>query len=128
MNEGEVLLARIQQADGQMKTRPVLLLRIVPPFSDLMVCMVSSQLRHECPSVDEIVRDNDDDFQSSGLKVSSLIRIAVVATLPRKASLGTLGRISDARLKRIRACLAQFIEAKEGGAEQVAAAQPATPL
>jgi len=33
MKEGAVALARMQQADGQLKLRPVLVLRLMPPMA-----------------------------------------------------------------------------------------------
>ena len=37
MNEGDVLLTTLRQADGALKERPVLLLRRMPPFEDSLV-------------------------------------------------------------------------------------------
>lgn len=34
MNEGEIALAPLPQADGRIKNRPVVLLRRLPPFGD----------------------------------------------------------------------------------------------
>jgi mRNA interferase MazF len=45
MKEGDVLLATLRQADGALKDRPVVLLRRMPPFQDLLVCGVSTQLQ-----------------------------------------------------------------------------------
>jgi len=44
--------------------------------------MISSQTRHYLAGFDEIVRESDEDFEQSGLKVTSVIqagRLAVVA-------------------------------------------------
>jgi len=76
MKNGRIALAHMQQADGQQKARPIVVLQKMPPFSDLLVCAVSSQLRHECSGFDEIISQSDDDFPKSGLKVSSLIRLS----------------------------------------------------
>ena len=84
--------------------------RKCPPFSDLLVCAVSSQVRHECNGFDEIVATGDDDFLGSGLKVSSLIRLGIVATIPRTAILGELGVVSSKRLKALQARLAAHIK------------------
>ena len=38
MNEGDVALTVLPQADGQRKSRPVVALRRMPPFDDWLVC------------------------------------------------------------------------------------------
>ena len=43
MNEGDLALAPLPQADGQIKNRPVALLRRLPPFGDFLVCGISTQ-------------------------------------------------------------------------------------
>ena len=110
MKAGVVALAQIQQADGRMKPRPVVVLQEMPPYHDCLVCAVSSQLRHEYPGFDEIIHLADDDFTRSGLKVSSLIRLGLIATIPRTAILGELGSISTARVQRLRQRLAAHIQ------------------
>ena len=72
MNEGDITLTPLSQADGRVKNRPVLLLRQMPPFGDWLVCGVSTQLRQQVVDFDELVHDQDSDFAVSGLKTSSL--------------------------------------------------------
>ena len=110
MKPGSIALAQVQQSDGRLKPRPVVILQEMPPFSDWLVCAVSSQLRQEFLGFDEIVHSADADFKSSGLKVSSLIRLGLVATIPRSAMLGELGVISNARLAGLRFRLAKHIK------------------
>ena len=43
MNEGDLALAPLPQADGQIKNRPVVLLWRLPPFGDFLVCGISTQ-------------------------------------------------------------------------------------
>ena len=115
MSPGSIALARVQQADGQLKMRPVVILNIMPPFSDLLVCSLSSKLKHECPDFDEVIAPDDEDFQASGLKAASLIRLGMVATIPQSVVLGELGAVSGVRLKRLRSRLARQIEAEQDG-------------
>ena len=110
MKPGAMALARVQQADGRLKVRPVLILQEMPPYHDLLVCAVSSQLRHECHGFDDIIQTDDDDFATSGLKVASLVRLGLLATLPRDALLGNLGTISETRLRKLRNRLAARLE------------------
>jgi mRNA interferase MazF len=109
MKAGDIALAQLQQADGRMKPRPVLVLHQMPPFADYLVCALSSKLHHECAGFDEIISSADGDFESSGLKVSSLIRLGMLATIPSPAVLGQLGTISKERLIRLRNRLARHI-------------------
>jgi mRNA interferase MazF len=113
MKAGEIALARLQQADGRLKTRPVLVLSQMPPFSDHLVCALSSKLQHECVGFDEVIAAEDDDFPDSGLKVSSLIRLGMVATIPNSSMLGILGRISVERLNRSMSRLARHLMAEQ---------------
>ena len=43
--EGKIVLADLPQADGQVKARPAVVLRLMPPFNDFLLCGVSSQVR-----------------------------------------------------------------------------------
>jgi mRNA interferase MazF len=43
MRVGTMALAQVQQADGRIKPRPVVVLQEMPPYRDLLVCAVSSQ-------------------------------------------------------------------------------------
>jgi mRNA interferase MazF len=113
MKAGDIALAQLQQADGRMKARPVLALHQMPPFADHLVCALSSRLHHECAGFDEIIASADEDFESSGLKVPSLIRLGMVATIPSSAVLGQLGTISHERLIRLRNRLARHIGAEQ---------------
>ncbi|QVL51097.1 MAG: hypothetical protein KFB96_12280 [Thiocapsa sp.] len=46
MNEGDVALTPLPQADGRVKNRPTIALRRMPGFGDWLVCGVSTQLHH----------------------------------------------------------------------------------
>ena len=101
MNEADVLLARLPQADGQIKNRPCLALRRMPGFGDWLVCGISTQLRHEVQGFDETLRPTDADFASSGLKAPSLIRLGFLAVLPEDNFFGAIGSVDRARHGRL---------------------------
>lgn len=109
MKPGTIALARVQQADGQLKLRPVVVLCTMPPFDDFLVCAVSSKLKQECVDFDEVLAMAEADFAMSGLKVSSLIRLGLLATIPKTATIGCLGKISDERLRRLLSRLASWL-------------------
>jgi mRNA interferase MazF len=101
MMGGDVVLARIPQADGQLKTRPAILLRVLPPYGDWLVCGLSTQLHQQAAGFDEIISPNDDDFASSGLLAASLVRLGFLSVLSTGNIGGSIGVISADRHKRL---------------------------
>jgi mRNA interferase MazF len=111
MNEGEIAIAPLPQADGRIKNRPAVLLRRLPPYGDWLVCGVSSQLQHQVAGFDEVIAAGDPDFAESRLKATSLIRLGFLAALPEGAFLGTIGSVSPARHRRLLATLCRHLNA-----------------
>jgi mRNA interferase MazF len=79
MKEGDVVLTPLLQADGKIKNRPAIFLREMPPFQDILVCGVSTQVHQLAPDFDEIITRQDSDFSSSGLIAESLVRLGFLA-------------------------------------------------
>jgi mRNA interferase MazF len=96
------------------KPRPVLLLAGVPgPYDDWLVCMISTQMHQYMEGFDEVVTEESNDFEASGLKASSVIRASRLAVVSGDMMLGSIGSISEARLRRIRARLAAWIQGSD---------------
>ncbi len=110
MKEGDVVLTAFRQADGKTKNRPAVVLRVMPPFGDLLVCGVSRQLRHRVLDFDEVIASTDSDFASSGLVEESLIRLGFLALLPVSEFLGDIGSISPERHHQLLRRLASYIQ------------------
>jgi mRNA interferase MazF len=89
MNQGDVVLTSVPQADGVIKNRPAIFLREMPPYQDLLVGGVSTQLHQEVKGFDEIIDFLDSDFPGTGLRTAALIRLGFLAVLPRRAVIGT---------------------------------------
>jgi mRNA interferase MazF len=101
MREGDVALTPLPQADGRIKNRPVVALRQMPPFGDWLVCGVSTQLHQQAAGFDDIIERTHPDFEGSGLKASSLIRLGFLAVLPASSFVGIIGSISRERHERL---------------------------
>ena len=84
MNEGDIVLASLTQANGNMKNRPLVYLREIPPYGDFLVCGISTQLHQQVKDFDELITKKDRDFKDSGLISDSVIRLGFLAVLPRK--------------------------------------------
>lgn len=109
MNEGEIVLTPLAQADGQLKNRPALILRQMPGYGDYLVCGISTQLWQAIPNFDEIISSADGDFLTSGLKGSSVIRLGFLAILPNESVLGNIGKISRERHNRLLQTLSAYL-------------------
>ncbi|MEI6986908.1 MAG: type II toxin-antitoxin system PemK/MazF family toxin [Rhodospirillaceae bacterium] len=92
------------------KLRPVLMVRQASRrYDDWLVCMVSSQLQQAEPALDEILRQEDNDFQATGLKAASVIRLSRLAVIDGSMLVGCIGAIGDDRLNLLRMRLATWL-------------------
>lgn len=110
MNPSDIVITVLPQADGQLKPRPVLVLKKVPPFGDLLICAVSTQLQQFHAELDELIEPRDADFRTSGLKAASVIRTGQVAAYAPSRINGRIGSISKARLSRLLTKLSDFLD------------------
>jgi mRNA interferase MazF len=81
----------------------------MPPFSDALVCGISTQLHQEVKGFDEIIGQHDPDFASSSLVQDSLIRLGFLAIIPRNKIIGSIGSILPARRKRLLQNLSDYL-------------------
>ncbi len=74
--------------------------------------MISSQTHQFIGGFDEIMNDDDKDFEQSGLKVASVIRVGRLAVVSGEILLGAIGEISSERLSRIKKNLSDWLSEK----------------
>ena len=108
---GQIVLTPFPYTDlSGAKLRPVLMLRQASlRFDDCLVCMVSSQIQQAEAGFDEFLDPADSDYTLSGLKAPSVLRLSRLAVLDGALLAGSIGRISDERLARVRRRLAEWI-------------------
>jgi mRNA interferase MazF len=75
--------------------------------------MISSQLSQQIPEFDEIISEADKDFEKSGLKMPSIIRISRLAIVNKDFLLGSVGSIAPERLDCIKGKLAEWINGRQ---------------
>lgn len=109
MKEGDVVITSVVQADGKFKNRPTIILRELPPYQDLLVCAISTQLHHCISGFDEIIAPTDSDFVSSKLVSKSLIRLSLLIAVPQKDVVGVIGKIAPERHKRLLKTLSDYL-------------------
>ena len=109
MKQGDIILTPLPQADGQIKNRPALVLREMPPYGDALVCGISTQTRQHVAGFDELLIRQDNDFAASGLIADSLIRLGFLAVIPRNKIIGSIGAIAPERHKRLLVNLSRYL-------------------
>jgi mRNA interferase MazF len=111
---GQVVVFRFPQTDlEEGNLRPALLLGKLPRnYDDWLICMISSQTRQYIDGFDEIVRENDNDFGKSGLKVTSVIRVGRLAVVSGDILIGAIGQVSNERLSKVKKHLADWLAEK----------------
>ncbi len=109
MKEGDVVIVAMPQANGTIKNRPTIILREMPPFHDMLVCGVSTQLQQEVKDFDETIAPTDSDFVASSLVGKSLIRLGFLTVLPQSQIVGVIGSISSTRHRRLLEKLGNYL-------------------
>lgn len=128
---GQLVLFPFPQNDQSTgKFRPALVLRRLPgSHDDWLVCMISSQLRHEVPGIDEVIHDTDSDFADTGLKETSVVRITRLAVVSADIFQGAIGSLTAQRLKLVRTRLGNWIlgSSEQAEEQQRKAPEPSAP-
>jgi mRNA interferase MazF len=111
---GQVVVFRFPQTDlEEGKLRPALLLGKLPGhYDDWLISMISSQTRQYIDGFDEIVKESDNDFGESGLKVTSVIRVGRLAVVSGEILIGAIGQVSTERLSKVKKHLADWLAEK----------------
>ncbi len=94
MKPGDIILAEFQQANGEFKKRPAVLLKKMRPYNDWLVCAVSSSLHQEVPGFDIVLDEKHPDYRKSSVRGPSLIRLGMLSTLPGSDIVGGIGLLS----------------------------------
>ena len=95
ISAGSIVLAEIQQNDGRIKRRPALVVKIIPPFNDYLLCAISSQVRLYQEELDILINRSYPFFSETGLKTDSIIRGGYLATVSSDYIPGAIGSIDE---------------------------------
>ena len=116
MNEGQVILVAMPQADDRDKRRPALILRRMPDFNDLLVCGISSQLARAVPDFDLVLSSGSDDYARSGLVADSVIRLGYLTVIPASKVSGAIGNVSRSTHQMLIERLCAYLKRTENAA------------
>jgi mRNA interferase MazF len=95
MEKGSIVLIGLPQSDGSYKTRPAVLLKKIAPYNDWLLCIISTKIQNQIKRVDILVDESHPDFRNTRLKTASLIRVAMIYTIPLHSIQGKIGSVSN---------------------------------
>lgn len=111
MKPGDVVLIQLPQAaGGPPKSRPALILALLPgAYQNVLICGVSTRLQDLQAEWDDKIDPSDADFSQSGLHRTSAIRPSYLYGADIREISGIIGRIDAGRLTRVRRRLAALL-------------------
>jgi len=102
--QGHVVLIRFPRTDlGSGKLRPALVVKSVPGrHDDWLLCMISSNMAQIVSGFDDVISSGDEDYEESGLRTASVVRVGRLAVVARARLHGSIGVVAEKRVNRIR--------------------------
>lgn len=110
MTPGDVVLVAMPMRNGKTKKRPALVLQVMAPFNDLLVCGISSQTQYEVKGFDIILDEGIEGFGDTGLKRASLIRIGYITTVANSKVPGKIGKVPQVLFAKLITRLTAYLE------------------
>ena len=110
MTPGDIVLVSMPTRQGKTKKRPALVIQVMAPFNDLLVCGISSQTQYEVEGFDLILREDHPEFKDTGLKRASLIRLGYLTTIASARVPGKIGRIPRGHFSLLIERLVNYLE------------------
>jgi mRNA interferase MazF len=104
IKEGDIVLFKFPRTDLRNgKLRPAVLIKKIPNnFDDWLICMVSTQLHQKIEKLETTVADTEPEFQQTGFKKDSLIRMSRIAVVEETIFEGKLGNLPESIFSTIK--------------------------
>ncbi len=83
------------------KVRPAIIVSKANLADDVVVAFITSQNERKVQPTDVSIKTTDTDFNLTGLKTNSIIRVQKLATLNKQVVLGELGTLPSVVVKKI---------------------------
>lgn len=111
LKKGDLVLAEVPFTDlSHKKLRPALVLRASSTIDEITICFIFSQ-NVTSLSLDEFALNaSDPEFPSTGLKVSSKVRVTRIVSLEQRLILRRLGELGSQQMLELNATIIQAFQ------------------
>lgn len=111
LNKGDVVLVEFPFTDlSQTKLRPALVLWASTTENEVTLCFISSQNVSNLRPTEFALNASDLEFQSTGLRVSSKVRVSRITTLERQLIIRRLGKLGIQQIRQLNAIMLQTFQ------------------
>jgi mRNA interferase MazF len=112
MKKGDIVLIRFPFTDlSGSKRRPALILTNGGIHgNDVIVAFISSVVTGQVREVDLVLNKEDPEFEITGLKKTSVLKLDKIATLDKQLVTGEMGSISSPKMNEVRIKLKMALE------------------
>lgn len=111
LGKGDIVLVQFPFTNlSQTKLRPALVLWADRTGNDITLCFISSQNISTLSPEEFILNSSDSEFQGTGLRVTSKVRVTRIATLERQLIVRRLGRLGTQQTQQLNTLLLQAFQ------------------
>jgi mRNA interferase MazF len=111
MKKGDIVLVPFPFTDlSQSKLRPAVVLYTEPTNNDVTLCFITSQGIDTLFAGEFLLDIADPEFLSTGLKISSKVRVTRIMTIERKLISRRLGKLGNSHVKILNLTMVQAFQ------------------
>jgi mRNA interferase MazF len=111
LTKGDVVLTQFPFTDlSQTKLRPAVILWVDAAKNEITLCFISSQNINNLTSEEFAILDSDEDFTTTGLRISSKVRVTRLATLNHLLVVRRLGRLTTKHIQKLNEIMIQAFQ------------------
>ena len=104
MNKGDIVLVPFPFTDfSQSKLRPAIVLWASSIRADVTLCFITSQDVNILNEGEFVLDKSDSEFQGTGLKVASKVRVTRIVTIERRLIIRRLGKMGIRQIQQLNA-------------------------
>jgi mRNA interferase MazF len=113
VTKGDIVLVDFPFTDlSQTKLRPAVVLWVSSIGEDVTFCDITSQNVQNLTAEEFSIVNSDPEFQSTGLRVSSKVKVTRIATLNRQMVVRRLGRLENQYLDTLNTKMIESFQLK----------------
>jgi mRNA interferase MazF len=114
LNKGDIVLVNFPFTDlSQTKLRPAIVLYVSEPRDETTLCFISSQNINNLASDEFPLSESDPEFPTTGLRVSSKVRVTRITTLDYQLVIRRLGKLGTQYRQQLGVILTQAFQINE---------------